>query len=95
MKRLELFLFFWLGVFVVINGASFFFLSDGHGIRVGYDGIVRFGWPLLVFERGGIFYHQLFHLQGLFLNLGAAAVVAVGLALGWRIRSGDPSEKAN
>src|SRR5689334_24205591 len=41
-----------------------------YGIRVGYDGIVRFGWPLLVFERGGIFYHQLFHLQGLFLNLG-------------------------
>lgn len=95
MKRLGLFLFFWSIVFVVVNGASYFFLSDGHGIHVGLDGIVRFGWPFPIFERGGIFYHQLFYLKGFLLNFGAAAVVAASLALGWRIRSSDPSEEAN
>jgi hypothetical protein len=94
-KRLSLFLFFWLSVFVVVNGASYFFLSDLHGIHVDLDGIVRIGWPHAIFEQGGIYYARIFHLQGFLLDLGAAAFVAAALALGWRVRSSDPSELAN
>jgi len=38
----------------IANVLSYFVLSDGFGIRVGNDGIIRAGWPFLVFERGGI-----------------------------------------
>jgi len=70
-------------VFIVINAISFCVLSDGHGVTQVHDGIVRVGWPLLIFEEGGFIWRREFYLTAAFVDLVFAACIAVIFHLGW------------
>jgi hypothetical protein len=72
-------------VFVAANAISYFVLSDGNGIRQVYDGMIRVGWPFLIYERGGVVYRSEFHgLAALGDTLIAAAGSGVAVFL-WRL----------
>jgi hypothetical protein len=62
------------------NVLSFFLLSDGHGINPGNDGIIRLGWPFVLFERGGFGYRSVIHVKAAALDsacwLGISALVS-------------------
>lgn len=68
----------WLGALGLINGVSYFLLSDGHGMDPVADGISRLGWPFLIFEKGGIVYRSNFHWEAV---LGNFLLTGVTLAL--------------
>ena len=75
------------GLFVVANVISYFVLSDGHGVRIGNDGIQRAGFPLLIWERGGFVYRHTFSALGLASDFAVAAVAGILVsALYWRVR---------
>jgi hypothetical protein len=69
----------------IANVLSYFVLSDGFGIRVGNDGIIRAGWPFLVFERGGIDGRDEFYPDGALRNLVVAVAIAVVISGAWHL----------
>ena len=74
-------------LFVVVNGASYFFRSDGFGIPGIQDGIVRIGCPFLMVERGGFAHREFASLPAAIDNLLLASIAAaLALGVGYLIR---------
>src|SRR5437588_8739081 len=69
-------------IFVLINTASFFLLSDGHGVVKVYDGMSRIGWPFVMFEQGGFSYRREFHLKPAIADLAIAVCLGAIFAIG-------------
>jgi hypothetical protein len=69
-----------LGFAILANIASYFLLSTGYGIVKWNDGLVRFGFPFVVYEAGGIDGRSEFYwwtaVKNLFIAIGVAAAVA-------------------
>ena len=62
--------------FRLLNGLSYFVLSDGYGVLKVYDGVVRIGFPFVIFERGGIAYQEYFHADSLGPNMLCSLMLA-------------------
>ena len=76
-----------LSVFVAASTVSYFVLSDGHGVRLGADGIIRLGLPFMMFERGGIDYRCAFYWRSATGNLAfATASTALVMGFGYLLR---------
>ncbi len=86
MKRFALFGIVWIGSFLLINGISFFALSDGHGIRPGCDQILRVGWPSVIFEEGGFVNLRAFYFKGALVDLAFAGCFAAIVCILFAIR---------
>jgi hypothetical protein len=61
----------------VVNGISYFLRSDGYGLQRVADGLVRWGVPFLVLDKGGVDGRDRFYWKALAAN----ALCAVGLAI--------------
>ena len=59
-----------------VNGLSYFVLSDGHGVYRVADGYNRFGFPFIMFEKGGYSGRNAFCSKAALAN----ALCGVGLA---------------
>jgi len=80
-KRVNLWALASLCLFFVANGASYFIRSDGYGIRWVQDGMIRSGWPFLMFETGGFSHHEhvnVFAAVGNMLIAGVTTGIAIG-----------------
>ena len=75
----------WAFIFVGANTISFFVLSDGYGIQRVADGIIRVGWPLLMFERGGLAFRCEFYGLSALGDLAIAAVASGAALFLWRL----------
>ncbi len=64
--------------FAVITAGSYFALSSGYG-RPHHDGIERFGYPVVIWERGGFSGYELFRPLALLPDYGFAVIVTAGL----------------
>jgi hypothetical protein len=71
--------------FMGITGASYFLLSDGHGVSLVADGIKRVGWPFLIFEKGGYIYRREFHLAAALGDFAVAVCLGAGLCFVWNL----------
>jgi hypothetical protein len=86
MTRLLLWLLLTAAIFSLGNGASYFLRSDGFAMGLVQDGLLRCGFPLLFWERGGFGYHEYFFPVRLLEDLGACLIAAgaVMVLMRWR-----------
>lgn len=81
-------------LFVIANGASYFFRSDAFGLPGVQDGIVRVGCPFLMIERGGFAHREFASLSAAMNNLLVASIAAaLALGIGYLMkRAAGPDE---
>jgi hypothetical protein len=75
-KRLIVWVLASVCLFVIANGASYFFRSDGFGLPGVQDGIVRVGCPFLMIERGGFAHREFVSMSAALGNLFVASIMA-------------------
>ena len=77
---------------IIANAASYFLLSDGYGVQKWNDGLIRIGFPFLMYERGGFDFRDKFYADAAAKNLGVAIGVALLGAVIFRAIRKDESE---
>jgi hypothetical protein len=82
-------------LFVAISLTSFFALTDGHGVVSWNDGITRVGWPMLMYEKGGIFYRENFYLKAAMVDFSVAALISIIAVWVWNKTIGSDSNNAS
>jgi len=75
------------GLFLVGNIVSYFLLSDGYGVRQVNDGIIRVGWPFVIFERDGFSYREEFYIKAAALDLVCAIFISTAIAVVFMFRA--------
>lgn len=76
-----------ISLFIIANGASYFLRSSGYGVIQVNDGILRVGFPFVMFERGGIDGHELFSASAALGNLFVASITtAFALGIGYLVK---------
>jgi hypothetical protein len=64
----------------MVNGVSYFLRSDGYGLVEVNDGIVRFGWPFIMSESGGVSYYSRVSILALVGNVFVAGGLTIAIA---------------
>jgi len=73
------------GACLLVNLGSYFLLSDGFGIHVGQDGMIRVGLPFVFFERGGFSYRSVVYGRSLLLDLLVCMLISIVITAIWRL----------
>jgi hypothetical protein len=67
-------------MFAIVSAISYFTRSDGYGLPGVQDGIIRAGYPFVIFESGGLSPHSsvlvMAAIEDLFVALCATAVAS-------------------
>ena len=79
-------------IFVTINLLAAHLASDCGLLAVFgrsscFDGIVRFGWPLIFYQDGGFAYNHLFN--GLYFLVNNGVGLAFAVLFGWLFSTGE------
>jgi hypothetical protein len=82
-----------IGLAILANAASYFLLSDGYGVAKGNDQIIRFGFPFLVYEKGGFAFRDRFYWPAAAKNVAVAIAFASAITCVWYVstRAGSAS----
>lgn len=82
-----------VGICLLANAASFFALSSGYGVLKVNDGIIRVGFPFLMFEEGGFAYRCNFYWKAAAGNLSVALLLGALVSTMWHfMRQGEDGE---